>query len=63
MNKRDTFVHSVPFKTQWKHQFCSISKIRGGEAYSVDPPKPLYFLCRSFSLHRTENLITDSSVP
>ena len=24
------------------------------------PPKTLYFLCNSFSLHRNENLITDS---
>ena len=42
----------------------SISKIGGGVAFYVDPhPKNVYFLCNSFSLHRTENLITDCSIP
>ena len=45
------------------YQFCSISKIGGGVAFSVDSPKTLYFPCNSFSLHRTENLIKDSSIP
>ena len=27
------------------------------------PPKTLYFICNSFSLHSTENMITDSSIP
>ena len=31
--------------------------------FSVAPPKTLYFLCNKFSLHRIENLITDSSIP
>ena len=30
--------------------------------FSVEPAKTLYFLCNSFSLNRTENLITDSSI-
>ena len=62
MNKRDIFVHSESGEIQWKHQFCSICKIGGGEAFSADPPKPLYFLFKLFSLHRTENLITDSYI-
>ena len=33
-----------------------MSKIQGGEAFSVDPPKALYFLCNSFSLRLRENL-------
>ena len=40
-----------------------ISRIGGALAFSVDPPKTLYFLCESFSLHCTENLITDSFIP
>ena len=27
------------------------------------PPKTLYFICNWFSLHHTENLITESSIP
>ena len=37
------------------HPFCSISKIGEALAFSVDPPKILYFLCNSFSLRLTEN--------
>ena len=37
--------------------------LNGGEAFVGDPPKPTYFRCKSFSLHRTEKLITDYSIP
>ena len=43
------------------NQFYYISKI-GGVAFSIDLPKNCYFLCNSFSLHHTENLITDSYI-
>ena len=62
MNFRNNFIHSESCWIQWNHPFCSISRIYGVLAFSVDPPKNLYFLCNSFSLNHTENMITDSSI-
>ena len=49
MNEQtDNFVYSASCYIQWKHQFCSISKIGGGEAFSVDLPKPYVFYATIF---------------
>ena len=39
------------FVNQIKHQFCSISEIVREERFSPGPPKSVYFLCKSSSLH------------
>ena len=56
MNKLDNFQYSESCKIQQKHQCCSIYKIGRAFAFSVDPPKTLYFPCNSFSSRLTENL-------
>ena len=39
---------------KYNHQFCSICEMVGEDRFSSGPPKSLYFLCKSFSLHFTE---------
>ena len=41
MKFRDNLLHSESCYIQWNHPFCSISKIGGALAFSVDPLKNL----------------------
>ena len=48
---------SKAFKIKYNHQFGSICEIVGEDKFSVVPPKGLYFLSKSFSLHFIEKLL------
>ena len=44
----DNFLHSESCQIQWNHPFCSISKIGGALAFSVDPQNPYIFYATVF---------------